>query len=128
MHMNTLACRKGFIQIVEATLYLATAPKSNSATQYYEVAKLIEEQGTGQVPLHLMDASRDAKGFGHGQGYQYPHLFPNHFTAQQYLPDQVMGKIFYQPSDQGREKEISERLAKWRKEQNDFLQKRKSAG
>lgn len=117
---------EGVYPIVEATLYLATAPKSNSATQYYNVVKLIEEQGAGQVPTHLMDASRDAKGFGHGQGYQYPHLFPGHFTAQQYLPGEVLGRTFYQPSDQGREKEITERLAKWRKEQNEFLQKRKS--
>ena len=116
---------EGVYPIVEATLYLATAPKSNSATQYYDVVKLIEEQGAGQVPIHLMDANRDAKGFGHGQGYQYPHLFPGHFTAQQYLPDEVLGRTLYQPSDQGREKEISERLAKWRKEQNDFLQKGK---
>jgi putative ATPase len=117
---------EGVYPIVEATLYLATAQKSNSATQYYDVAKLIEKQGTGQVPLHLMDASRDAKGFGHGKGYQYPHLFPGHFTAQQYLPDEVQGSVFYQPSDQGREKEIAERLAKWRKEQKDFLQKNKN--
>ena len=116
---------EGVYPIVEATLYLATAPTSNSATQYYNVVKLIEEQGAGQVPIHLMDANRDAKGFGHGQGYQYPHLFPGHFTAQQYLPDGVLGRTFYQPSDQGREKEITERLAKWRKEQNDFLQKGK---
>jgi putative ATPase len=112
---------EGVYPIVEATLYLATAPKSNSATQYYEVAKFIEEHGTGPVPIHLMDASRDARGLGHGKGYQYPHLFPGHFTSQQYLPDNVKGTIFYQPSDQGREKEIAERLARWRKEQKEFL-------
>jgi putative ATPase len=116
---------EGVYPIVEATLYLATAQKSNSATQYYDVAKLIEQQGTGQVPLHLMDASRDAKGFGHGKGYQYPHLFPGHFTAQQYLPDEVLESTFYKPSDQGREKEIAERLAKWRKEQKDYLIEKK---
>ena len=108
---------EGVYPIVEATLYLATAPKSNSAKAFFEAQKLIEDQGSGAVPIHLMDASRDAKGFGHGQGYQYPHNFPDHFTAQQYLPDQVLGKIFYNPSDQGREKEIAERLAQWRKEQ-----------
>ena len=116
---------EGAYPIVEATLYLATAPKSNSATQYYDVVKFIEENGVGQVPIHLMDANRDAKGFGHGQGYQYPHLSQGHFTGQQYLPDQVLGRTFYHPSDQGREKEIAERLAKWRKEQNEVLQKKK---
>jgi len=116
---------EGVYPIVEATLYLATAPKSNSATQYYDVVKYIEEHGTGQIPIHLMDATRDAKGFGHGQGYQYPHLFTGHFTSQQYLPEQVLGMTFYRPSDQGREKEIAERLTNWRREQNDFLQKKK---
>ena len=114
---------EGVYPIVEATLYLATAPKSNSAKAFFEAQKLIEDQGSGAVPIHLMDASRDAKGFGHGQGYQYPHNFPDHFTAQQYLPDQVLGKIFYNPSDQGREKEIAERLAQWRKEQAKGLKK-----
>jgi putative ATPase len=113
---------EGVYPIVEATLYLATAPKSNSATQYYEVVKFIEEHGTGQVPVHLMDASRDSKGFGHGKGYQYPHLFPGHFTAQQYLPEEIRGRIFYNPSDQGWEKEVSERLAAWRKAKKDFFE------
>ena len=113
---------EGVYPIVEATLYLATAPKSNSATQYYDVVKFIEEHGTGQVPVHLMDASRDAKGFGHGMGYQYPHLFPGHFTAQQYLPDEIRGRIFYNPSDQGWEKEVAERLAAWRKVKKDLFE------
>lgn len=113
---------EGVYPIVEATLYLATAPKSNSATQYYEVVKFIEEHGTGQVPVHLMDASRDAKGFGHGKGYQYPHLFPGHFTAQQYLPDEIRGRIFYNPSDQGWEKGVAERLAIWRKAKKDLFE------
>lgn len=117
---------EGMYPLVEATLYLATAPKSNSATCYFEVMKLLEEQGTGPVPLHLMDASRDARGFGHGKGYQYPHMFPDHFTPQQYLPDSVLGKVFYQPSDQGREKEIAERLQKWRTEQAKALNKNKT--
>jgi putative ATPase len=110
--------------LVEATLYLATAPKSNSATCYFEVMKHLEEHGIGPVPLHLMDASRDARGFGHGKGYQYPHMFPDHFISQQYLPDSVVGQVFYHPSDQGREKEIAARLKKWRQEQVDFLAKR----
>jgi putative ATPase len=61
-----------------------------------------------------MDASRDAKGFGHGQGYQYPHSFPGHFTPQQYLPTALLGRVFYQPSDQGYEARIAERLAQLR--------------
>ena len=68
-----------------------------------------------------MDASRDAKGFGHGQGYQYPHLFPGHFTGQQYLPTNLLGKPFYHPSDQGYEGEVSERVSRWRKAQAQAL-------
>ena len=101
---------EGIYPIVEATLYCATAPKSNSAGAYFKAAKLIEEQGAKPVPVHLMDASRDAKGFGHGQGYQYPHSFPGHWVAQQYLPDEVKGKKFYEPSEEGREKEVKKRM------------------
>ncbi len=97
---------EGIYPIVEATLYLATAPKSNSASGYFKAAKLIEAEGAQPVPIHLMDANRDAKGFGHGKGYKYPHNYPGHFTEQQYLPDAVQGKKFYQPSDEGYEARI----------------------
>jgi putative ATPase len=113
---------EGLYPIAEATLYLATAPKSNAVGAYFEARKAIEEQGVGPVPIHLMDSSRDSKGLGHGQGYKYPHLFPGHHIAQQYLPDSMLGKQFYHPSDQGYEAVISERLALWRRglaEKND---------
>ena len=103
---------EGIYPITEATLYLATAPKSNSAGAYFEAAKLIQQEGAKPVPIHLMDANRDAKGFGHGKGYQYPHSFPGHYVEQQYLPDEVIGRHFYQPSDEGREAEIKARLQK----------------
>lgn len=104
---------EGIYPITEATLYLATAPKSNSAGAYFKAAELIREKGLGPVPAHLMDDSRDSKGFGHGQGYKYPHMFPGHFVAQQYLPTGFEDVKFYNPSDQGFEKQISERLAAW---------------
>ena len=112
---------EGIYPIVEATLYLATAPKSNSAGAFFAVRKEIEENGIGAVPTHLMDANRDAKGFGHGKGYQYPHMFPDHFTPQQYLPTELLGKEFYKPSEQGYEKSISERVSRWRKAQAQAL-------
>jgi putative ATPase len=115
---------EGIYPIVEATLYLATAPKSNSAGAYFSVLKEIEDKGIGAVPMHLMDANRDAKGLGHGQGYQYPHSFPGHFVAQQYLPTQLLGTHFYHPSDQGYEAKISERLAQWRQKQAEGLKDR----
>jgi len=105
---------EGIYPIVEATLYLATAPKSNSALGYFEAAKLIEAQGAQPVPIHLMDANRDAKGFGHGKGYKYPHNYAGHFTEQQYLPDAVQGKKFYQPSDQGYEARIKKFLKQFK--------------
>lgn len=108
---------EGIYPIAEATIYLATAPKSNSAGAYFEALKLIEEEGAGPVPIHLMDSNRDAKGLGHGKGYLYPHNYPEHFTPQQYLPTNVIGKKFYNPSDQGYESEIVERLKKWRRSQ-----------
>jgi putative ATPase len=97
---------EGIYPIVEATLYLATAPKSNSALGYFEAADLIEKEGAKPVPQHLMDSNRDQEGFGHGKGYQYPHSFPNHFTSQQYLPDDVTGAKFYKPSRQGYEAQV----------------------
>jgi putative ATPase len=100
---------EGIFPIVEATLYCATAPKSNSSLGYFEAAKMIEEQGAKAVPIHLMDSNRDAKGFGHGRGYQYPHNFPNHWVEQQYLPDELAGRLFYSPSDAGYEKEVNDR-------------------
>jgi len=108
---------EGIYPIVEATLYLATAPKSNSAGAFYKVRELIEKEGLGAVPVHLMDASRDARGLGHGKGYQYPHSFPDHFTPQQYLPTPLLGATFYQPSNQGYEAQIAERLERWRQAQ-----------
>lgn len=112
---------EGIFPITEATLYLATAPKSNSTGAIFTVQKTIEEQGTGPVPLHLMDASRDGRGLGHGKGYLYPHSFPDHFTPQQYLPTTLLGKTFFLPSDQGYEAQIAERLERWRRLQAEGL-------
>ncbi len=116
---------EGVFPIVEATLYLSTAPKSNSATQFFAIQELLQKEGVGQVPVHLMDSSRDAKGFGHGKGYRYPHSFPGHFTPQQYLPTELLGKHFYQPSDQGYEAQVAERLEKWRAAQAELYERMK---
>jgi putative ATPase len=112
---------EGIYPIVEATLYLATAPKSNSAGAYFKAFQLIENQGVGPVPQHLQDANRDAKTLGHGQGYQYPHDDPEHFLPQQYLPRDVLGTYFYAPSDQGYEASAAARLERWRLAQAEAL-------
>ncbi len=98
--------------LAEATVYLATAPKSNSLGAYFKALAEVEAEGKIQVPNHLKDSSRDGKALGHGKDYKYPHEFPDHWVEQQYLPEHLRGKRFYEPSDQGREKEIAE---KWRK-------------
>ena len=64
-----------------------------------------------------MDDNRDAKGLGHGKGYAYPHSFPEHHTGQQYLPTNLLGRVFYKPSTQGYEAEVAERVERWRKAQ-----------
>jgi len=112
---------EGIYPIVEAVLYLSTAPKSNSAGAYFKAYDLIEKSGRTGVPNHLKDASRDRKALGHGKGYRYPHAHPDHFLPQQYLPDDVLGTYFYHPSTQGYEPEIDERLTRWREAQRKAL-------
>jgi putative ATPase len=117
---------EGVYPIVEATLYLATAPKSNSTSAYFTALDSIQNEGAGKVPSHLMDANRDGKGLGHGKGYQYPHQFPGHFIPQQYLPDDIKGKVFYNPSDQGYEAGISDRLQCWREAQSKVMKEKET--
>lgn len=112
---------EGVYPIVEATLYLATAPKSNTATSYFKAFERIEQQGVGEVPLHLKDNSRDAAALGHGQGYVYPHLSEDHFAPQQYLPGELLGTYFYRPSGVGYEVQVAERLERWREAQRKAL-------
>ena len=112
---------EGMYPIVTATLYLATAPKSNTAGSYYRARAQIESEGAGEVPDHLRDANRDAKGLGHGKGYLYPHEFDEHFVAQNYLPREIAGMSFYSPSGVGYEQAVAERLARWREAQRKAL-------
>ena len=108
---------EGRFHLAEATLYLATAPKSNSALAFFDALRLVEEERGSEVPRHLKDPSRDAEGFGHGQGYLYPHAYREHWVAQQYLPEGLQGRVFYEPSDQGYERRIREQVARRREAQ-----------
>ena len=101
--------------MAEAAIYLATAPKSNSCGAYFKALDEVEREGITDVPNHLKDTTRDGKALGHGDGYLYPHEFPEHWVAQQYLPQQLQGKRWYEPGELGYEKVILERLAGWRK-------------
>jgi putative ATPase len=103
--------------LAEATLYLATAPKSNSASAYWKALADVERDGIVEVPNHLKDASRDGKALGHGQGYRYPHDYPGHHVRQQYLPDRLQGHRYYEPGVLGYERQIAERLRRWRGEE-----------
>ena len=106
---------EGRFHLALAANYLATCPKSNSAFAFFDAAAVENEQDS-DVPNHLKDGNRDKEGFGHGKGYLYPHAFRDHWVAQQYLPDSLQGKLFYQPSNQGYEKGIQEQVARRREE------------
>jgi putative ATPase len=103
------------IPLAEATIYIATAPKSNSTVMAIGAAmKDVESGRTLPVPEHLRDANyRGAKRLGHGEGYQYAHDFPDHFVVQDYLG---AARQYYEPTEQGAEKKIKERLERWKAE------------
>ncbi|MBP3878559.1 MAG: replication-associated recombination protein A [Lachnospiraceae bacterium] len=98
------------IILAQAAAYIASAPKSNSAYLGIEKAmKTVEKTGNLPVPPYLQDSSyKGAAALGRGVGYQYAHNYPNHWTDQQYLPDQIKDEYFYEPEDIGHEKEIKE--------------------
>ena len=96
----------------QAAIYVACAPKSNSATNaIYKAMDVVKNTMTDAEPAYLQDAHYGGSAkLGRGIGYKYPHDFPGHYVKQQYLPDSVEGTVFYEPSDQGREVEIKKRL------------------
>lgn len=108
---------EGRFHLAEACLYLATAPKSNTTMGFFDALSVVEKEREAEVPAHLRDASRDREGFGHGEGYLYPHAYRDHWVAQQYLPPALQGKVFYRPSDQGYEARIAEHVARRREAQ-----------
>jgi putative ATPase len=87
------------LPLTEAALYLARAPKSNTAMTSYSAAReAIRRTGNLPVPLHLRNAPTGlARSLGHGHGYQYPHELEGAVADQQYLPDQLRGERFYEP-------------------------------
>jgi putative ATPase len=103
------------ILLGQAATYLATAPKSNAAYKAINAALAeVKASGALPVPLHLRNAPTGlAKKLGHGAEYRYPHDFPDHIARQQYLPDELVGKVYYEPVDAGAERTIRERLAWW---------------
>jgi putative ATPase len=105
------------IVLAQTTTYLASCPKSNSS--YVAIDKALEDvryTPDAPVPLHLRNAPTGLMAhLGYGREYKYSHDYEGHVVDQQYLPDQMKGKVYYRPTDQGREKAIRERLESWRK-------------
>lgn len=108
---------EGNFFLAEAAIYLACAKKSNTALAFFDALKAVREEKNGEIPDDLKDSSRDKHSFGHGKGYLYPHAYKDHWVAQQYLPETLKGRIFYQPGDIGYEKEIKSDIARKREAQ-----------
>lgn len=100
------------IILSQAVLYVACAPKSNAACNAVSAAReTVENTGSLPVPSHLMDSHyKGAAKLGRGTGYKYAHDYPGHYVKQQYLPDELTGREFYNPSDNGYETKIKEHL------------------
>jgi len=108
---------EGRFHLAEACLYLATAPKSNSGFAFFDALDTVRNERDDDVPNHLKDGNRDKEGFGHGQGYLYPHSYQEHWVAQQYLPDTLQGRVFYQPTNRGHEAGIRDDVSRRRESQ-----------
>lgn len=97
--------------LAHAAIYVATAPKSNAVTNaIFAAKKTVQEKKTGLVPIYLRDSHYEgSKELGH-VGYMYPHDYPGHFVKQQYLPDEIKDEVFYEPSEEGYEASVKDRL------------------
>lgn len=100
------------IILSQAVSYVATAPKSNAACNgIFKAMEVVKSAKTAAIPPYLQDAHYGgAAKLGHGIGYKYAHNYPNHYVKQQYLPDELVGQVFYEPSDNGYERNIKEHM------------------
>lgn len=105
------------IVLAQAVTYVACAPKSNSALTAIEKAlDVVRSERIATIPSYLKDAHyKGANQLGHGLGYKYVHNYENHYVEQQYLPDEIKDKVFYNPSEHGYEKQMKEYLKKIKK-------------
>ena len=109
---------EGDLALLQAAVYLATAPKSNSLYQAIEsVKRVINETGVQPVPYHIRNApTKLMKNLGYGKNYKYAHNFKNAIVSQEYLPDKLRGYRFYEPTDRGYERTIKRLLETWQKQ------------
>jgi putative ATPase len=112
---HMLGAPEGYLPLAEMTIYLATAPKSNSAKVALGAAlDAARNTPAAPVPLHIRNAPTPLmKELGYNQGYQYAHNSPDGYIPQEYLPDQLRDALFYVPGSFGHEKKIAERLEWW---------------
>lgn len=108
---------EGRFFLAHAALYLATCAKSNSTLGFFDALEAVEKEPSGEVPNPMRDANRDSEGFGHGEGYLYPHAFRDHWVAQAYLPASLRGRVFYEPGDQGYERDVRDAVLEHREMQ-----------
>lgn len=108
------------IILAQAVTYIATAPKSNAACNaIYGAMDIVKNSQTAAVPGHLQDSHYKGAGkLGHGIGYLYAHNYPKHYVKQQYLPDGLTDQVFYEPSDNGYERQIREHM-RWLQEEEE---------
>jgi len=108
------------IILSQAVTYVASAPKSNAAYEAIGAAmSVVKENRTPPIPTHLQDAHyKGAEKLGHGLGYKYAHVYPNHYVEQQYLPDDLVGTKFYEPTEMGYEKKIREHFERIKGDDN----------
>ena len=101
--------------MAQLVVYLATAPKSNRLyTAYAAAVRDVEENRNEPVPLHIRNApTRLMKELGYGRDYQYDHDAPEGFSGQDFLPDSLQGKVYYQPGSYGFEKDVKRRIDYW---------------
>ena len=110
--VNKIGWPEGRIPLAEATIYLATSPKSNSAYNAINAAlAYVEQTGNAPVPLHLRNApTKLMKSLNYGADYHYPHDYPEHFVAQQYKPQGHESAVFWNPADNAQEMKSAERM------------------
>ena len=113
--VHFLGLPEGRIPLAEATVYLACAPKSNSAyAALNQAMQDVREQANEPVPLHLRNAVTGMmKDMGYGKDYKYSHNYEGHFKEQEYLPPSLKGRRYYHPGEEGAEQEIKQRLSRW---------------